>query len=1255
MAMDFTTIQRLEKARREAKLSPTVRLTGGRKKVAKLLKRLNSIKNIGGSEEVGQENSGLQQTRDQDDAINHAPDAGISFGREEEIAKFSPSRTSSVTTPGGMRTPLRKTMERAASHPSSAHDQNYQDLFSAIPPSSNLVTQTSNSTSMQCYAQNLPSAYATVTPAKMRTEPASSNTPMVRFQTPDYNLIPQSSYSVPMKSTGDYRTEEPSHVVPLTSISAPMQYYAQDSSAPSSVYNSAAKVRTEPISSNTPMVQFQNNIVRHDSVSYSTHSAVQNMARHSVPHSTQSVQNMARQSFNAEPLSTHSVSMKDTREYRNDAIGNNGSSTLVPFPSAVMSTSVVLSNQTPSQWGIGGNFTKEQQQPYNMDILSNKNLGYKKELFRNAPTYSNEDKASSQWGLRHNFPKQDQAYQGLKKVAIQNDPVLSKERTTPSQWGIGETPTKQQEQYQLNARNQKTFDVKKEQILKKPPSEKAADSFWAEIDAVHSVMPSGIAKPTMKASSGKYHEQQQHIQSKTIFSQLQSQPQLNSEQPHTESKQDGEYQQYVSIFRGPNQVNSSQNVVSTAKVHFNPEPATINMDQMHSTDYNMTNKAIVDESMSNNMISTNYVLSSAMLPERNISLPSPASFGLHRPMVMQEFQQQVTPVATNVTTLRQEETPLNQQINSEIPHTRLTMENAYNINVSHLNIGSGNDPSSLNVSPEGVSLPMVSPILANSERSSMAAPSSGKSGRKKINKWLKNTLATVAANVTGSGGEEVESTPTDPRDHHIPIPDLFDDEGDPCANEVTEEEEPMAHSKRKSRSPHKKSRRNNSDRTPSTEIVLRSCEIEPSKHQIQIPGADEFYMHTKICSVMENYSKVVHDFDFSSIVGLSRVALQSKFGPVRAITPGGSAMTQDPRRPIIASLLACSDDLVVEGFFHRRKTPTALSLEGTSISEASCETSTCGSLDGPLDSEIPSTNAGIDQEDGVQVAVFSSQNKRQFIVCFRGNDEQQNEPVKGKPKLKEVTGGVSMLHPSQPHAVSPIFRNAYFSHKLETKVFNLLNDLATKNPFCEVVCTGHSFGASLATICATRYAAMYPMMVVSCHAFGSPRVGGIDFRRFVNSLPNLKVIRIEHGKDPFVFMPYGAKWMHVGHTITINPHAENSGKPGGISGVMSQGANNTSQRSLGGGGSPGCATATKGSLVLAYRFDEKREQSNFWIGQGSGAISKMIYGDQDRQIIEYVHSLEKFTHMGLTWVSKFVGEEGEGVRSGTGDEMRTVV
>jgi len=52
---------------------------------------------------------------------------------------------------------------------------------------------------------------------------------------------------------------------------------------------------------------------------------------------------------------------------------------------------------------------------------------------------------------------------------------------------------------------------------------------------------------------------------------------------------------------------------------------------------------------------------------------------------------------------------------------------------------------------------------------------------------------------------------------------------------------------------------------------------------------------------------------------------------------------------------------------------------------------------------------------------------------------------------------------------------------------------------------GHSFGAALATIGSVRYAALHPMMRVSCCGFGCPKVGGMDFRQLVHSFPNLKV------------------------------------------------------------------------------------------------------------------------------------------------------
>mmetsp|Transcript_16906 Transcript_16906/g.38031 ORF Transcript_16906/g.38031 Transcript_16906/m.38031 type:complete len:971 (-) Transcript_16906:620-3532(-) len=724
---------------------------------------------------------------------------------------------------------------------------------------------------------------------------------------------------------------------------------------------------------------------------------------------------------------------------------------------------------------------------------------------------------------------------------VYNSVALS--RQPASQWEVSGSIQQNQVSYQFNPLNQENGLQQETNHGKTVYNNRnAADMFWAEIDAAHSTVPQkNVGAIQMRPSDNSLQDQY-----KGSHSQMRSMALPNFTPTHLEKEitqqikeNPVEYREIPSIFKRPGDSNYSKTHISASKVSFNPDPAVVGSYQINSNLHCPNSKIAANGNTCKSMGSSAYVISPAMLQDRRLSLPSPASFGLsQQPQMIHDFQEQVTPVATNVTNSREKDPSNNVSPPEPISgtgtsqYTLDTLSQLKGRNVSLNNISALAQGEVQHIQPQQIFLQsqhslmqtqeslmqpqynlmqstynlmqpqrnneMRNSVLETSERN-IGAESPSKSGRRKINKWLKNTLATVAANVSRNGSDGVES-PTKNGEHHIPIPDLFDDEGDPNSSNVIGGEHKVSSSKRKSRSPHKKSRRSSSERTPSTEIVLRSCEIEPSKHQIQIPGADEFYMHAKICSVMENYSKVFPDFDFSTIVGLSRVALQSKFGPVRAVTPGGSAMTQDPRRPIITSLLACSDDLVVEGFFRPRPMLNE-GINNMSLSEISCETSTSGSLD----SDIAAASTVDYQDNGVQIAVFSSQNKRQFIVCFRGSDEQQNEPVKGKAKLKEVTGGVSMLHPTQPYAVNPIFRNAYFSHTLETKIFNLLDDLAAKSPFCEVVCTGHSFGAALSTIAATRYAAMYPMMVVSCHAFGSPRVGGIDFRRFVNSLPNLKV------------------------------------------------------------------------------------------------------------------------------------------------------
>lgn len=76
----------------------------------------------------------------------------------------------------------------------------------------------------------------------------------------------------------------------------------------------------------------------------------------------------------------------------------------------------------------------------------------------------------------------------------------------------------------------------------------------------------------------------------------------------------------------------------------------------------------------------------------------------------------------------------------------------------------------------------------------------------------------------------------------------------------------------------------------------------------------------------------------------------------------------------------------------------------------------------------------------------------------------------------------------------------------------------------------------MATLAAVRYASCRPTMMVSAHAFGSPKVGAVNFRQLTNSIANLKVIRVENKDDHVANTPADAankKWDHVGHTIAI--------------------------------------------------------------------------------------------------------------------------
>lgn len=349
-------------------------------------------------------------------------------------------------------------------------------------------------------------------------------------------------------------------------------------------------------------------------------------------------------------------------------------------------------------------------------------------------------------------------------------------------------------------------------------------------------------------------------------------------------------------------------------------------------------------------------------------------------------------------------------------------------------------------------------------------------------------------------------------------------------------------------------------------MAPRTSEMDPSSHQMEIPKSQELFEHCKLCALLDHYRKFDQNFDLSILKGMEIQELQAFVSDKRHTIPGLAAQ----QRPIIREFLECSDDLHVEGF----------------------------------------VTHGHDEAQS-EVAVFSTQSSSRFIVVYRGTSEQQLKPVDGKNKRTSTK-----LTKDTPVSIYPAFRDAYF--ELETHVYGLLEKLVDENPFCEVVFTGHSHGAALATIGAVRFAIARPMLRFSCHAFGSPKVGLHDFRQLVNALPNLKVFRVEYGADPNTGAPTDTgpcKWEHVGHTLVM--HATSNHRDDG-----------------------------KKEPVTAYRFDCKKPAPPVKLIQ---AIRK-----QDSNIDAYVQAMEPFT-LCLKWVSVFEGENvGRGIR-GKDNEKRQMV
>lgn len=83
-----------------------------------------------------------------------------------------------------------------------------------------------------------------------------------------------------------------------------------------------------------------------------------------------------------------------------------------------------------------------------------------------------------------------------------------------------------------------------------------------------------------------------------------------------------------------------------------------------------------------------------------------------------------------------------------------------------------------------------------------------------------------------------------------------------------------------------------------------------------------------------------------------------------------------------------------------------------------------------------------------------------------------------------------------------------------------------KTPHSRIICTGHSLGGALATLCALDIQYNFPDKEVSCYTYGSPKVGNSRFvESFNRRVPN--TFRFVNSADSVPKLPPG-RYEHVG-------------------------------------------------------------------------------------------------------------------------------
>lgn len=174
-------------------------------------------------------------------------------------------------------------------------------------------------------------------------------------------------------------------------------------------------------------------------------------------------------------------------------------------------------------------------------------------------------------------------------------------------------------------------------------------------------------------------------------------------------------------------------------------------------------------------------------------------------------------------------------------------------------------------------------------------------------------------------------------------------------------------------------------------------------------------------------------------------------------------------------------------------------------------------------------NSNIDSSNIDGQLYISKYKDDEGVIFFRGTESIQDWLTNLNIKRVEMNIENCKLKP----LVHTGFLNQYIT--LENEINKTIKDLNIKT----IHLTGHSQGASLASIASIKLHFLYPDLNIYCYTFGSPRVGNKVFSELFNKSVK-KSYRFLNVLDPVTTLPTSWRYKHVNNSFWLYPDHMNN-------------------------------------------------------------------------------------------------------------------